>query len=155
MSQPPHLAAPPLTRSVQPWFILAIILLADIVDLLDATITTIAAPSIASTLGGGAGLISWLGASYALSMGVLLVPGGRLGDKFGRKRLFLIGIVGFTAASVAILSSITISAPAPAAFSASSMVLDSTISSMPGFAIFLASLTVRAYPSAFPQWGEV
>lgn len=93
--------APTMARSSRPWLILAIILLADIVDLLDATITTIAAPSITQSLGGGAGLISWLGASYALSMGVLLVPGGRLGDKFGRKRLFLIGLVGFTAASVA------------------------------------------------------
>lgn len=93
--------AAPVTRSFQPWLILAIILLADIVDLLDATITTIAAPSIANSLGGVAGLISWLGASYALSMGVMLVPGGRLGDKFGRKRLFLAGIIGFTAASVA------------------------------------------------------
>jgi EmrB/QacA subfamily drug resistance transporter len=97
-SQSPSAA---VARPIQPWLILAIILLADIVDLLDATITTIAAPSIAQSLGGGPGLISWLGASYALSMGVLLVPGGRLGDKFGRKRLFLFGVVGFTAASVA------------------------------------------------------
>ena len=101
MSRSSQLPAPTVARSYQPWLILAIILLADIVDLLDATITTIAAPSIAHSLGGGAGLISWLGASYALSMGVLLVPGGRLGDKFGRKRLFMLGIVGFTAASVA------------------------------------------------------
>ncbi len=101
MSEASPVPASAVARLFQPWLILAIILLADIVDLLDATITTIAAPSIAASLGGGAGLISWLGASYALSMGVLLVPGGRLGDKFGRKRLFLIGIVGFTAASVA------------------------------------------------------
>lgn len=101
MSHSSPLPVSTMARPLRPWLILAIILLADIVDLLDATITTIAAPSIAASLGGGAGLISWLGASYALSMGVLLVPGGRLGDKFGRKRLFLIGIVGFTAASVA------------------------------------------------------
>ena len=43
----------------------------------------------------------WLGASYALSLGVLLVTGGRLGDKYGRRRTFLIGIAGFTAASLA------------------------------------------------------
>lgn len=101
MSQSSQISVPATSRSFQPLLILAIILLADIVDLLDATITTIAAPSIANSLGGGPGLISWLGASYALSMGVLLVPGGRLGDKFGRKRLFLVGLVGFTAASVA------------------------------------------------------
>jgi MFS family permease len=50
-------------------------------DLLDATITTIAAPTISSSLHGGPGLITWLGASYALALGVLLVTGGRLGDK--------------------------------------------------------------------------
>ena len=101
MAHSSQLPVSTMARPFQPWLILAIILLADIVDLLDATITTIAAPSIAASLGGGAGLISWLGASYALSMGILLVLGGRLGDKFGRKRLFLIGLVGFTAASVA------------------------------------------------------
>lgn len=83
------------------WIILAVILLADIIDLLDASITNIAAPSIAANLGGGPALVQWLGASYLLSMGALLVLGGRLGDKFGRRRLFLIGMSGFTLASVA------------------------------------------------------
>jgi len=83
------------------WAILAIVLVADIMDLLDSTITTIAAPTIAARLHGGPGLIKWLGASYALALGVLLVTGGRLGDKFGRRRTFLIGIAGFTAASLA------------------------------------------------------
>ena len=83
------------------WLVLAIVLVADIMDLLDATITTIAAPTISSSLHGGPGLIKWLGASYALALGVLLVTGGRLGDKYGRRRIFLIGIAGFTAASLA------------------------------------------------------
>jgi MFS family permease len=65
--------------------ILGIVLVADIMDLLDSTITTIAAPTIAARLHGGADLIKWLGASYALSLGVLLVTGGRLGDKYGRR----------------------------------------------------------------------
>ena len=82
MSQSSQPRASTAARPLQPWLILASILLADIVDLLDATITTIAAPSIANSLSGGAGLISWLGASYALSMSILLVPGGRLGDRF-------------------------------------------------------------------------
>jgi EmrB/QacA subfamily drug resistance transporter len=70
-------------------------------DLLDSTITTIAAPTISARLGGGEALIKWLGASYALSLGVLLVTGGRLGDRFGRRRTFLIGMAGFTLASLA------------------------------------------------------
>ena len=80
---------------------LAIVLIADIMDLLDSTITTIAAPVISARLHGGPELIKWLGASYALSLGVLLVTGGRLGDRYGRRRIFLIGIAGFTAASLA------------------------------------------------------
>ena len=83
------------------WAILGIVLVADIMDLLDSTITTIAAPTISASLHGGAELIKWLGASYALALGVLLVTGGRLGDKYGRRRTFLIGIAGFTAASLA------------------------------------------------------
>src|ERR1022692_4190221 len=63
------------------WLVLAIVLVADIMDLLDSTITTIAAPTISSSLHGGPGLIKWLGASYALALGVLLVTGGRLGDQ--------------------------------------------------------------------------
>ena len=67
---------------------------------MDSTITNIAAPAIVRDLGGGESLIKWLGASYALAMGVLLVVGGRLGDRFGKRRMFLIGIAGFTLASL-------------------------------------------------------
>src|ERR1700712_3415190 len=79
--------------------ILAIVLAADVLDLMDSTITNIAAPSIVHSIGGGESLVKWLGAAYALSMGVLLVLGGRLGDRYGRRRVFLIGMAGFTAAS--------------------------------------------------------
>ncbi|MEU0783662.1 MFS transporter [Streptomyces sp. NPDC006173] len=83
------------------WAILGVVLAADVLDLLDGTITNIAAPTITHDLGGGTALVQWLGASYALALGVLLVLGGRLGDKYGRRRLFLTGLAGFTAASVA------------------------------------------------------
>lgn len=79
--------------------ILALVLLADAVDVIDATVTNIAAPTIALDLHGGVGLIKWLGTAYMLAMGVLLVVGGRLGDKYGQRRLFLIGIAGFGVAS--------------------------------------------------------
>ena len=80
--------------------LLAIVLIADILDLMDSTITNIAAPTIVRDIGGGESLIKWLGASYALAMGVLLVVGGRLGDRYGKRRMFLIGIAGFTLASL-------------------------------------------------------
>ncbi|MGW6282602.1 MFS transporter [Kribbella sp. NPDC055071] len=81
------------------WAILVLVILADALDVIDATITNIAAPTIAAELNGGVGLIKWLGPAYMLAMGVLLVVGGRLGDKFGQRRLFLIGMGGFTVAS--------------------------------------------------------
>ena len=83
------------------WMILLVVLIADALDMLDASITNIAAPTIVADIGGGPGLIKWLGASYALTLGTLLVVGGRLGDKFGQRRLFLIGMTGFTLASAA------------------------------------------------------
>jgi EmrB/QacA subfamily drug resistance transporter len=79
--------------------ILAIVIIADILDLMDATITNIAAPSIVHSIGGGESLIKWLGAGYALALGVLLVTGARLGDRYGKRKMFLIGITGFTLAS--------------------------------------------------------
>ena len=81
------------------WAILGLVLLADALDVIDATVTNIAAPTIAKDLHGGESLIKWLGPAYMLAMGVLLVVGGRLGDKFGQRRLFLIGIGGFTLSS--------------------------------------------------------
>jgi EmrB/QacA subfamily drug resistance transporter len=82
------------------WLILAAVVIADALDLLDSTLTNIAAPTIAADLGGGEALIKWLGAAYALAMGVLLVVGGRLGDKYGHRQTFLVGIAGFTLASL-------------------------------------------------------
>ncbi|HII91020.1 MAG TPA: MFS transporter [Methanosarcina sp.] len=69
-------------------------------DMLDLTVTNIAAPSISQTLSGGQMLMQWLGAAYALAMGVFLIIGGRLGDKYGQRKLFLIGIAGFTVSSL-------------------------------------------------------
>jgi EmrB/QacA subfamily drug resistance transporter len=81
--------------------VLAIVLTADVLDLVDGTLTSIAAPAIARDLGGGAAFMSWLGTAYALALGVFLVLGGRLGDRFGQRRLFLLGMAGFTLSSLA------------------------------------------------------
>jgi len=80
--------------------ILAIVIVASMLDLMDSQITNIAAPSIVRDIGGGESLIKWLGASYQLAIGTFLVIGGRLGDRYGKRRLYLIGIAGFTAASL-------------------------------------------------------
>ena len=89
----------PVRSSRLMWAILGLVLVADALDVIDATVTNIAAPTIARELNGGESLIKWLGPAYMLSMGVLLLVGGRLGDKYGQRRLFLIGMGGFTLAS--------------------------------------------------------
>jgi EmrB/QacA subfamily drug resistance transporter len=81
------------------WVVLAIVLAAEIMDLIDATITSIAAPSIVRDIGGGDTTMQWLAAAYTLAFAVGLITGGRLGDIYGRKRLFLIGATGFGAMS--------------------------------------------------------
>ena len=97
-----EVTTPPASLSARRmWAILVVVLIADALDLLDATITNIAAPTIVGDIGGGPALIKWLGSAYALALGSLLVVGGRLGDKFGQRRLFLIGMTGFTFASAA------------------------------------------------------
>jgi EmrB/QacA subfamily drug resistance transporter len=93
--------ASPARMTTRLRLILVVVILADVLDLMDSTITNIAAPTIVRDIGGGESLIKWLGASYALAMGVLLVVGARLGDRYGKRRIFLIGIVGFTLASLA------------------------------------------------------
>lgn len=97
LTEPGTVTTPSSSRLM--WAVLVLVLLADALDVIDATVTNIAAPTIAGELGGGVGLIKWLGPAYMLAMGVLLVVGGRLGDRFGQRRLFLIGMGGFTLAS--------------------------------------------------------
>ncbi|WBC16473.1 MFS transporter [Micromonospora sp. WMMA1998] len=82
------------------WSAFAVVLLASIMDLLDTLVTNIAAPSIRAELGGGPALIQWLGAGYTLALAAGLITGGRLGDLYGRKRVFLVGAAGFTVASL-------------------------------------------------------
>lgn len=81
------------------WLTLLVVLVADALDLMDATITNVAAPTIVRDLGGGPALVKWLGAAYALALGSLLVVGGRIGDRYGQRRTFLVGLTGFVAAS--------------------------------------------------------
>ncbi|MET8127235.1 MFS transporter [Streptomyces sp. NPDC005065] len=81
------------------WFALAIVMTAAFMDLVDVTIVNIAIPSIKRDTGASFSSIQWITAGYALAFAAGLITGGRLGDIYGRKRLFLIGIGGFTLAS--------------------------------------------------------
>src|ERR1700749_4303962 len=83
------------------WMVAAVVLAANTMDLLDATIVNVAGPAIHRELGGGASPIQWLSAAYTLAFAVLLIAGARLGDIFGRRRMFLLGLAGFTVFSAA------------------------------------------------------
>jgi EmrB/QacA subfamily drug resistance transporter len=78
------------------WMVAAVVLIANTMDLLDATIVNVAGPSIHDDLGGAASTIQWLSAAYTLAFAVFLIAGARLGDIYGRRHMFLIGLVGFT-----------------------------------------------------------
>lgn len=79
---------------------LVIVALAFVMDLLDSTIVNIAIPSIRTNLAASYSAVQWIVAGYSLAFALLLVTGGRMGDVFGYKKLFLIGIGGFTLASL-------------------------------------------------------
>jgi EmrB/QacA subfamily drug resistance transporter len=81
------------------WFILALIGLAQLMVVLDVTIVNIALPSAQKALGFSNDSRQWIVTAYALSFGSLLLLGGRLGDLFGRKRVFVTGLAGFAIAS--------------------------------------------------------
>jgi EmrB/QacA subfamily drug resistance transporter len=83
------------------WVVAGVVLAANLMDLLDATIVNIAGPSVHRDLGGGASTLQWLSAGYTLAFAVLLIAGARLGDILGRRRVFLIGSAGFTLFSAA------------------------------------------------------
>jgi hypothetical protein len=75
---------------------LAIVALAFVMDLLDSTIVNIAIPSIQTNLHASYTAIQWLIAGYLFSFATLLITGGRMGDVFGYKKLFLTGVAGFS-----------------------------------------------------------
>ncbi|KQY23293.1 Puromycin resistance protein pur8 [Cellulomonas sp. Root485] len=89
--------APPESR--HRWLVLATVALAQLMVVLDATIVNIALPSAQAELGFSDNDRQWVVTAYALAFGSLLLLGGRLSDMFGRRRMFLIGLVGFAAAS--------------------------------------------------------
>jgi EmrB/QacA subfamily drug resistance transporter len=91
-------AAPAATTNR--WLILAVILAAECMDLLDGTIVNVASPSVRNALHTSLTELQWIVGGYALTFAVGLVVGGRLGDLYGRRRLFLVGIAGFTLSSV-------------------------------------------------------
>ncbi len=82
------------------WLIVAVMLAAEIMDLLDATIVNVAGPSLEKSLGSTPIGLQWVISGYTLALGAGLILGGRLGDRYGRRRMFLGGLATFTLASL-------------------------------------------------------
>ncbi|MBM7506087.1 MFS transporter [Agromyces aurantiacus] len=91
----PPLPAAPSRR----WWTLATVALAQLMVVLDATVVNIALPAAQADLGFTDGERQWVITAYSLAFGSLLLLGGRISDLWGRKRTFIIGLVGFAAAS--------------------------------------------------------
>jgi len=98
-AQLPPSALPTRTSESAPWLGLSVLLLAGFVTIFDLFVVNVAIPSMQSGLGASFSQIGFIVAGYELAFGVLLITGGRLGDLFGRRRLFVIGMAGFTVAS--------------------------------------------------------
>ncbi len=100
MAADPQILAPPRGPGDQAdprrWLTLIVLLLAAFMNLLDVSIVNIAIPSIQRSLHATYADVQWALAGYTLAYALILITGGRLGDTFGRKRLFLIGVSGFT-----------------------------------------------------------
>ncbi|MEU0284531.1 MFS transporter [Streptomyces sp. NPDC005908] len=85
-----------------PWFTLFTVAVGVMMVALDGTIVAIANPAIASDLGATLADVQWITNAYFLALAVSLITAGKLGDRFGHRQTFLIGVVGFAAASGAI-----------------------------------------------------
>ena len=87
-------------HGVNPWLVLVLVCMAQFMVILDATIVNVALPSIQADLEMSESDLQWIVNAYALVFGGFLLLGGRAGDLVGRKRIFLVGVVIFTVASL-------------------------------------------------------
>ncbi len=91
----------PATPEGHGWRAVSIVLVGAFMALLDVTIVNVALPSIRTGLHASSASLEWIVSGYALAYGLVLIPAGRAGDRFGHKRVFVTGLTLFTLASVA------------------------------------------------------
>ena len=94
-----NFASAPATSDRRRWMALVVVCLAQLMITLDTTIVNVALPSIQRDLHFTQGNLTWVINAFLISFGSFLLLAGRLGDLIGRKRVFLTGVVVFTAAS--------------------------------------------------------
>jgi EmrB/QacA subfamily drug resistance transporter len=90
--------AAPCSKSARPW-ILAVTILGSSMAFIDSTVVNVALPAIQKTLGGTVIDMQWVVEGYGLFLSALILAGGAMGDRFGRRRMFLIGVTLFAIAS--------------------------------------------------------
>src|ERR1700688_256852 len=90
---------PTVTLDPKRWSILGVVIVAQLMVVLDASIVTIALPSAQRALHISVANRQWVITAYTLSFGGLLLLGGRVADFWGRRRMFIVGLIGFAAAS--------------------------------------------------------
>jgi EmrB/QacA subfamily drug resistance transporter len=141
-----------MTPHPRRWPILYVLLAAEVMDLLDSTIVNVAVPRIRDDLGASASQLQWIVGAYPLAVAAGLLVGARLGDLFGRQRLFVAGAAGFTAASFACGL-----APSPSALIAFRVVQGLAAAAMipQGFGILRALFPREELPKAFAVFGPV
>jgi MFS family permease len=145
-------AAPDETAGLDPrrWRALPVILIGSFLSFLDFFIVNIALPSMQADLGATPAQLQFIVAAYGIGFGVFLITGGRLGDIFGRKRVFLLGIAGFTLASM--LCGL---APTPGALIASRVVQAICAATVTPqvLSIIRVEFTVKERPVAIGMYG--
>src|ERR671918_78426 len=100
MSEVAATRAPVHDHHVNPWLVLVLVCMAQFMVILDATIVNVALPSIQEDLEMSDANLQWIVNAYTLLFGGFLLLGGRAGDLIGRKRIFLVGVIIFTLASL-------------------------------------------------------
>jgi len=98
--RPDEFVEPPASGETNRWLVLVIVCLAQFMVVLDATVVNVALPSIQADLGFSAADLQWVINAYTLVFGGFLLLGGRAGDLFGRRKLFLAGVAVFSFASL-------------------------------------------------------
>ncbi|MDO7881460.1 DHA2 family efflux MFS transporter permease subunit [Salinibacterium soli] len=101
MTAPASAPASPITVTPRrAWLALVVLLAGMFMALLDTTIVNVALPTIRTSLDASEATLSWIISGYALAFGLVLIPAGRIGDRFGHKWVFFTGLAVFTGASV-------------------------------------------------------
>jgi len=93
-------AGPAAGYSPRRWAALALTLLAVLMDMIDSTVLNVALPSVQRDLDASSSQLEWSVAGYTLAFAAAMITGARLGDRYGRRRIYLAGLAGFTLASV-------------------------------------------------------